>query len=116
MKVVGITSVNCEQWICTDLATNLLGLTSVPLYETLGSQAMSLILQQTEITTVFGSDKCLRNIVRNAFVSKADGGFLENFVVFDQPSDDLISQCRSAYIRLLGYRELIEEQEEDPEF
>ena len=45
MKVVGITSVNCEQWICTDLATNLLGLTSVPLYETLGSQAMSLILQ-----------------------------------------------------------------------
>lgn len=37
LNVLGITSVNCEQWVVTDLASNLLGITSVPLYETLGT-------------------------------------------------------------------------------
>ena len=36
LKVAGICSVNREEWIMTDLALNLLGITSVPLYETLG--------------------------------------------------------------------------------
>lgn len=44
LKVAGITSVNCEEWIVTDMACNLLGVTTVPLYETLGAQMMELIL------------------------------------------------------------------------
>ena len=36
LKVVGICSINREEWIVTDLAVNLLEVTSVPLYETLG--------------------------------------------------------------------------------
>jgi long-subunit acyl-CoA synthetase (AMP-forming) len=44
LKVIGITSVNCEEWVTTDLASNLLGITSVPLYETLGTTMMALIL------------------------------------------------------------------------
>jgi long-chain acyl-CoA synthetase len=36
IKTVGIVSINREEWLVTDLACNLLDLTSVPLYETLG--------------------------------------------------------------------------------
>lgn len=36
LNVLGISSVNREEWIMTDLAANLLGITTVPLYETLG--------------------------------------------------------------------------------
>jgi len=36
LRVLGICSVNREEWIMTDLASNLLKITSVPLYETLG--------------------------------------------------------------------------------
>ncbi len=36
IKVSGICSVNREEWIMTDLASNLLEITAVPLYETLG--------------------------------------------------------------------------------
>ena len=36
MKLVGICSVNREEWIVTDMASNLLEITTVPLYETLG--------------------------------------------------------------------------------
>ena len=45
LKVAGICSVNREEWIITDLASNMLGVTAVPLYETLGHSTMVLILQ-----------------------------------------------------------------------
>jgi long-chain acyl-CoA synthetase len=44
LKVLGICSVNREEWVVTDLACNLLGITSVPLYETLGDEMLQLIL------------------------------------------------------------------------
>jgi long-chain acyl-CoA synthetase len=44
LKVVGICSINREEWLLTDLACNLLGITSVPLYETLGDEILQIIL------------------------------------------------------------------------
>lgn len=44
LKVLGICSVNREEWLITDLAANLLGITTVPLYETLGADMLTLIL------------------------------------------------------------------------
>lgn len=40
LDMVGICSINREEWIVTDLACNLLGITSVPLYETLGEEML----------------------------------------------------------------------------
>jgi len=42
-------SINREEWLITDLACNLLDITSVPLYETLGQELLNIILTQTEI-------------------------------------------------------------------
>jgi long-chain acyl-CoA synthetase len=66
LKVVGICSVNREEWILTDLASNLLEITSIPLYETLGHQMLLLILKQTEMTTLFGNCKSLLNVLNMA--------------------------------------------------
>ena len=63
LNVLGISSVNREEWIMTDLAANLLGITTVPLYETLGSASLELILEQAGLTTIFGTDKSLLNII-----------------------------------------------------
>lgn len=63
LNVLGISSVNREEWILTDLAANLLGITTVPLYETLGQDMMIQILEQTQMSTLFGNDKCLTNIL-----------------------------------------------------
>jgi long-subunit acyl-CoA synthetase (AMP-forming) len=73
LKVAGITSVNSEQWVTTDLTCNLLGITTVPLYETLGTTMMALILEQTEMSTIFGSDKCLLNVLNLGDVNNDDG-------------------------------------------
>ena len=63
LKVVGICSINRHEWLITDLACNLVDVTSVPLYETLGDDMLQVILNQTEMTTLFGSDICLTNIL-----------------------------------------------------
>jgi long-subunit acyl-CoA synthetase (AMP-forming) len=59
-------SINREEWLVTDLSCNLLDITSVPLYETLGQELLSIILTQTEIQTLFGSDVCLINVLKLA--------------------------------------------------
>ena len=82
LKVVGICSVNREEWIVTDLACNLLGITSVPLYETLGDEILQIILNQTEMTTLFGSDICLKNILN--LVKGGKSGNLKQVVTFDK--------------------------------
>ena len=40
-KIVGIVSINREEWLITDLACNMLGVTSVPLYDTLSEEMVS---------------------------------------------------------------------------
>ena len=64
IQTVGICSVNREEWLVTDLACNLLGITSVPLYETLGDEILKIILDQTEMTTLFGTDVALKGILK----------------------------------------------------
>jgi len=79
LEVIGISSVNREEWLVTDLACNLLGVTSVPLYETLGQEMLNIILDECELTTIFGSDICLRNILS---ISKSNYK-LQKLVTFD---------------------------------
>jgi len=100
--------VNCEEWICTDLAANLLGITSVPLYETLGTQALSMILAQTEMANVFGSDKCLKNVLKSR---PSENSHLRNFVVFDKASDELLADCQTFNIKVYCIHELMAKEE-----
>jgi long-chain acyl-CoA synthetase len=45
LNIIGICSINREEWIITDLACNLIDFTSVPLYETLGNEMLDIILE-----------------------------------------------------------------------
>jgi long-chain acyl-CoA synthetase len=78
---LGICSVNREEWLVTDLASNLIDVTTVPLYETLGDDMLEIILNQTEITTLFGSDVCLKNILKLVTGKKTN---LKQVVTFDK--------------------------------
>jgi long-chain acyl-CoA synthetase len=54
---------NREEWVTTDMACILSGLTSVTLYDTLGKESIDYILDQTQIKTVFCSADKIKNIV-----------------------------------------------------
>jgi long-chain acyl-CoA synthetase len=106
LEVVGICSVNREEWLVTDLACNLIDVTSVPLYETLGDDMLDTVLGQTEMTTLFGSDVCLKNILKLVNGKSLN---LKKMVTFDKVvSDQLKEAAEACKITLISYHELLE--------
>lgn len=43
--MIAIYGKNCEEWLMTDIAANCWGITSVAIYDTLGAESMSFILE-----------------------------------------------------------------------
>lgn len=64
MKLIGIYSKNRYEWFITDWACAHFGLTSVPLYDTLGIENMSYCLNQTLITTLFVSSITVKSLLK----------------------------------------------------
>lgn len=64
MRLVGLYAKNCVEWFLTEQAANAFGLTLVPLYDTLGEDAMAFILQQTRLRCVVASFDCFNLLVR----------------------------------------------------
>ena len=104
LEVIGISSVNREEWLVTDLACNLLGVTSVPLYETLVQEMLNIILDECELTTIFGSDICLRNILS---ISKSNYK-LQKLVTFDSEiSAELKDLATKHNLELICYHTVV---------
>ena len=104
LKVLGICSINREEWIVTDLAANLLEVTTVPLYETLGKDMLNLILQQTEMQVLFGSEKSLTNILSLANLEEKK--YLNTVVCFDYPKSSRLEElCREHDVKLLKFHD-----------
>jgi long-chain acyl-CoA synthetase len=108
IDVIGIIGLNREEWIVTDLACNLIDVTSVPLYETLGPEMVNIILKETEMSTIFGSDVCLLNVLKS---SKGHESNLKRVVCFDGPNQELIELTQSMNIELRYYHSLLKEFE-----
>lgn len=64
MKLVGIYSKNRYEWFVTDWACILFGLTSVPLYDTLGIENLTFCLNQTLMTTIFVSNGTIKTLLK----------------------------------------------------
>jgi long-chain acyl-CoA synthetase len=56
-------SKNREEWVIADLACVHAAITSVPLYDTLGKEAVEYILDQAYIKTVFCEPEKVKNLV-----------------------------------------------------
>lgn len=54
-RFISLYAKNREEWVVTDMACILSGLTSVTLYDTLGKDSIEYILDQTSIKTIFCS-------------------------------------------------------------
>lgn len=106
LNLIGITSKNRQEWMVTDLACNLLGFTSVALYETIGNDMVNLILKETELRTVFGSEECLFNILE---ILSSETYNLKTIVCFDSRSKRLESLAADKKVEVLYYQELMQE-------
>ena len=62
LKFVGIFSKNREEYTITDLACILFGFTSIPFYDTLGTESLEFILNQTNLITIFCSKETIESL------------------------------------------------------
>jgi hypothetical protein len=83
-ETVGIVSANRAEWTLVDMACNIQGFASVPLYDTLGPDAIQYIINHAQIRAVFASAKELKQLaaIRSACPS------LEIIVAMDDTTWD----------------------------
>jgi long-chain acyl-CoA synthetase len=60
----GIFSKNRVEWLLTDIGSCLFGLTSIPIYDTLGDENITYVFKHTELTTCFVNDGALKSLMK----------------------------------------------------
>lgn len=100
--MVGIYSKNRYEWFITDWACVLFGLTSVPLYDTLGVENLTYCLKQTEITTLFANPETLRVLLK-----LKDFGNLQNIISYDKVDADIQKKLEEHNIKLFYFDDLV---------
>ncbi|KAH0478783.1 MAG: hypothetical protein KVP17_001299 [Porospora cf. gigantea B] len=104
LRPVGIYSKNREEWFIAEYAAAAFGLVLIPLYDTLGTEAVEYIINQTEMTTIIVLPEGLRSLVSVA----SNCPSLKNVVVFDREDIDVVcpsvaSEVQAANLSLSGF-------------
>lgn len=114
-RFIAIYAKNREQWAEVDAAGALFGFTVVPLYDTLGPEAMDHIFKQTELTTVFSSleniDKLLKGVEAGNYKS------LSHIICFDPlPDETLITRAKARNIQILAWEAFLVQGEKTRDY
>ncbi|KAI9224371.1 hypothetical protein BC828DRAFT_373620 [Blastocladiella britannica] len=107
---VGIYSINCPEWMVTALACFRRNCVPVPLYDTLGEEAMSHIISQTDMEIAFASLTKLAGLFEHASRFTK----LKTIVTYGEPTDEQADQARSLGIELLSFFEFEKMGSEHP--
>jgi long-chain acyl-CoA synthetase len=78
MKFIGIFCKNRPEWSIVDIGCLLYNIVSIPLYDTLGDENISYVLNHTNLTTCFVNQTSL-----NSLKKTKDFGNLKKLVCFD---------------------------------
>lgn len=90
LKLVGVYSKNRAEWMLVDIASCLYGFTTVPLYDTLGPENISYVLNHSGVQSLFCSGDSCKTIAATTNI-----GQLKIVVSFDPLSDELADMLSS---------------------
>ena len=103
---MGIYSKNCPEWVLTDLATATLGGTVVPIHETFGQNAVELIINETQLSTITTLSCNLKSLIFLKNTGKADS--LKFLVSIDEFDNEVETEAKEAGITLFTINEVVE--------
>lgn len=93
LRFVGLYSRNMVPWVIAEQAANAYGLVTVPLYDTLGAEAVSYVVNQTEMATIV----CSHKEVATLLGLKSECRTLKTIVVMDGPDAEADREYADAY-------------------
>jgi len=103
MDCVGIFSKNREEWVLTDLACMINGIVTIPFYETMAPNMFAQILEQTNISSIFCSNKCLEFIL-----AQPDMKSLETVICFDSLDKSTQNKIKEKGLDYCNFNDLLQ--------
>lgn len=108
-KFMGIISRNRWEWVITHVAGMHQSITTVPLYETLGIQAIKYIINQTKFTTLAMSKEYLAKIaILKLEDTEGKLQTLKNFIMYDEVTPADLEIADKAGIKVYQLQEIID--------
>lgn len=102
-KFIGIFSQNRPEWTISELACYTYSLVAVPLYDTLGREAIGYILQQAAISTVICDVADKARMILD--YGSAKGGTVKTVVLIEAFDDDLVALGKEAGIDITSFKD-----------
>lgn len=107
---IGIYSQNRPEWVITEQAVNAYSFVIVPLYDTLGPQAVTYIINQADLSLIVCESKKV-NIVLS---QKTECPNLKVIVVIGDLSDELSEKAKEAGVEIVAFADVEAAGEESP--
>jgi len=105
-RLVAIYARNCEEWVTTDMACCLYGLTSIPIFDTLGQDSLPFIFEQTQVQTIFTSANHVDKLIQDAANKKTSK--LRTIICIENFTSDQVAAAKKAGLQLLPFSYLLE--------
>ena len=107
MKMVAVYSKNTINYLLLDFGACMQGITTVPIYDTLGEEATTFIFNQTKITTCFLSSNHVEKMLKEQHTNKKFK-YLETLVVMDPENyDTVISTKYNSVFKVMLWDEVV---------
>lgn len=106
VRFIAIYSKNCEKWHISDFGSAIYGVTSVPLYDTLGVTAIEFILHETELKTVCLSNDKIQSLLDLKAEDKL--GKVKNLITFDPVDEETKGKVRDLGLKIYSMEDIIE--------
>jgi long-chain acyl-CoA synthetase len=90
LRTLGIFSKNRVEWTVVDMAACLFGLTTVPIYDTLGDENITYVLQHAQLTACFVDNSAIKALIKCKDLAKATR--LICFDAFSEEEAEILSQ------------------------
>lgn len=101
---IGIFSQNRPEWTLTELACYTYSLVSVPLYDTLGTEAISYIIDKASISTIVCDVADKADMVLDCVNGRKQS--VKTIVLMEMPSEELVSKGQEAQIEILSLQQM----------
>lgn len=103
LKTIAIFSKNRLEWVLTDIGCWMSSTVAVPLYETLGEEAIEYIVEQCQFTTLYVSVEA----IPRALELKRKGKFplVKNLVCYDEVTPEMKAKSE---LNIISFQDLIE--------
>ena len=104
-RFVGIFAKNREEWVEVDIACVFQGITTIPIYDTLGREAMKFVFEQTNLQTVFCSGENIKKLLDGKKSGELPS--LKSIISFDPITEDQVKGAEALSMTLVDWKTFI---------